>query len=234
MHSAVLQNKKYISFSNKNTVEVMAMSSLERGIEAGDRKASTYEAKGPDGDKVEYLVEFPGLTVDDMQGLVRSKARSYNKSGKIPYTAIIDPHSLEEIKGFVGGQSAKTLMAQVSVAKKKLDKEHGKGITRAEYRSVTEGEADVARLSGAGEWKKAAAILSGLQKKNKNWPEVLTSKIDNMKETLESAADKAIGDLRALSASDPNGAKRGLRKITAELRGTDLADKAQKVLDSIG
>ena len=32
MHSAVLQNKKYIKFASENTVEVMALGSLDDGV----------------------------------------------------------------------------------------------------------------------------------------------------------------------------------------------------------
>jgi hypothetical protein len=107
MHSALMCNKKYIEFANENTVEVISLDRLQEGIEKKDRKAETYEAK-VDGQTVKYMVEFPGLTVEDMLALASSKAASYNKTGKIPYTAVVDPWTLtaQELNG---GQGAGTI-----------------------------------------------------------------------------------------------------------------------------
>ncbi|MFH0944691.1 MAG: hypothetical protein V2A76_05790 [Planctomycetota bacterium] len=90
MHSAVLQNKKYIKFADEGTVEVISLGGLEKGVEKGDKKAATYTQK-VNGEDVEFLVEFPNLTVEEMVALNRSKASSYNDTGKIPFTALIDP-----------------------------------------------------------------------------------------------------------------------------------------------
>ncbi|MHC4732446.1 MAG: hypothetical protein ACYS6Z_17900, partial [Planctomycetota bacterium] len=70
MHGSVLQNKKYIKFASENTVEVMALSRLQEGIQKKDRKAATYKAK----DGTVYLVQFPNLTVADIGKLRSSKA----------------------------------------------------------------------------------------------------------------------------------------------------------------
>ena len=63
MHGSVLQNKKYIKFAGENTVEVMSLSALDKGIEKGDKRAATYKAK--DGNV--YLVGYPNLTVKQIQ-----------------------------------------------------------------------------------------------------------------------------------------------------------------------
>ena len=58
MHSAVMQNKKYIKFANESTVEVIAVSRLDQAISKGDPKAGTYEHKNKDlKEVVRHLVE---------------------------------------------------------------------------------------------------------------------------------------------------------------------------------
>ena len=114
MHGSVLQNKKYIKFADENTVEVIALGRLQEGIDKKDRKAETYEDKKTGA---VYLVEFPGLTVEQMLALATSKAGSYNNTGKIPYTAIVNPHNEEEMSYLPGGISGKQLMEAVEEAK---------------------------------------------------------------------------------------------------------------------
>ena len=232
MHSAVLQNKKYIQFADKSTVEVMAMGSLDRGIESGDPKAATYTVKNALGEKVEYLSSFPGLTVDDVNGLYRSKASSYNKTGGIPYTAIIDPHTLEQMHAFSGGTSAKSIMDQVMVAKKKLAKEHGQGLSRSDLRYLSDSESEVAALLADGSYKKALQLVGKVEKKS--LPQSLTSRVSDMRGSILSAAKEKIAELEKSALTDPTSAKRALKKLSSELRGTELADKANELLDSMG
>ena len=46
MHSAVMQNKKYMAFARENTVEVLSLGSLDRAISSGDAKAATFKKRG--------------------------------------------------------------------------------------------------------------------------------------------------------------------------------------------
>ncbi len=135
MHSAVMQNKKYIKFANKHTVEVISLQDLQKGIDAKDRKAATYKVKGSD---TEFLIEFPGLTVEDMLGLHKSQASRYNNTGKIPYTAVVDPHTQKEVGH--GYRSSRAIMEAVDEGQRRLAKRNaislsGKDDARDESRA---------------------------------------------------------------------------------------------------
>ena len=224
MHSAVLQNKKYIQFAKENTVEVMSMSSLERGIEAGDRRAATYKEK-VGGQEVEYLVEFPGLTVDEMLALKRSRAGQYNKTGKIPYTALVDPHTLEEIQSWSGGQSGSTLIKAATEARRALTKEHGKSMPRKSYRAVRDGDAEITALTEAGDLVGAFEVLATLQKKH--------TKHAKLEEMVAAMRTSLLGQVEArldvLERNIESGASREttkeLRSLGKAVRGTDLAER---------
>jgi len=96
VHGSVLQNKKYIKFAYENTVEVLALSRLDEGIQKGDKRAATYS--GDDGK--EYMVGWPNLTAADISSMCSSKAGSYNNTGKIPFTCIVNPHDEAEMVRF--------------------------------------------------------------------------------------------------------------------------------------
>lgn len=53
MHSAVLQNKMYIKFAAKKTVEVMAVSGVPAAVKRGAKRAAKYQAVDASGQKVE-------------------------------------------------------------------------------------------------------------------------------------------------------------------------------------
>ncbi len=115
MHGSVLQNKKYIKFHDENTVEVISLGSLESGIEKGDKRAGTYTAKDAAGNEVEYMISWPGLTKDDIGKLRSSPAGQFNKTGRIPYTSIVDPYTGKEmvvIKGATSGKIMDAVLAQ--------------------------------------------------------------------------------------------------------------------------
>lgn len=232
MHSAVMQNKKYIQFAAKNTVEVLALGSLDRAIESKDPKAATYTAKSADGKPVEYMLKWPGLTADDINSLHRSKARTYNNTGGIPYTCIVDPHTLEEMHHWSGGTSANSIMDQVMVARKKLTKAHGAGLKRADLAFLADSESEITELLGAGSYKKALRLVASVEKKS--LPQSLSERVAAMRESVLTAASQRIDDLASQAQSDLSSARRDLKRLLSELRGTDLVTKAQEVLDSLG
>jgi len=228
VHSAVLLNSKYIKFADQNTVEVIALGRLQEGIDEGDRKAATYEARLPNGDTVEYLVEFPGMTTDEMLALSTSKAATYNDTGKIPFTAIVDPYTEEEIRRYAGGLAASTLMDDVKDVRKDLVKEHGKGISRKDLRSVAEAEDDARAEVAEGDFSKALKALSKVSGKQ-DWPQELQDRVNRCQAEVMDAAESRFGELEDLAESDPRAAKRDLNKLASALRGTELADRAKEL-----
>ena len=231
MHSSVLQNKKYIKFAADNTVEVISLSRLDEGIKKKDRKAGTYEAKDADGTKVTYLLQFPGMTVESMNNLNRSKAGTYNKTGKIPYTALVNPHTLEEMQKWSGGISSGTIMDAVTEQKRELNKEYGPSTRRSDLMKF-QAEADAVRE--LMEKKGCAKAFSAYRKVAKS--------IDKSGDALKSKAQELFDEIVAASTKELDQASRYveegkrrkaiaiLRPLTRALKDTDLEERANDLL----
>ncbi|MEZ6197806.1 MAG: hypothetical protein R3F20_19120 [Planctomycetota bacterium] len=134
----MMQNKKYIKFAEENTVEVLSLGSLDQAVEKKDPKAATYKTK----DGRECMVEWPSLTFDEIMEIRKTPGGRFNDTGGIPYTCIVNPHTLEKMKFWSGGQSAKSIMEAAEEAKKALEKEHGKGIERKTIAKLNESIAE--------------------------------------------------------------------------------------------
>jgi len=227
MHSAVLQNKKYIKFADDNTVEVLVLSSLEKGIEKKDRKAATYKAEGPDGQEVDYLVEFPGLTPNDIFAMQRTKAASYNDTGAIPHTAIVDPFTLEKLQGIRGGTSSKKIMELAEDAQKKIRKAHGKpAITRRDLRKVDDAEAKVRKAIHKENVRKALDVVRKLRHKTKKWPEDAKKSVDAVEQIAISYATKVLDKLTELAESNAPAVRSKISVLCRKLEGTSLEERA--------
>lgn len=233
MHSAVLQNKKYIQFAKKNSVEVIALGSLDRGIENGDPKAATYTGKDDNGNPVEYLLKYPGMTIDEMNALARSDARKYNKTGKIPYTSVVDPHTLKEVKGFLGGQSAKTIMNEISTALRTLRKNHGQGVSRDSLESVHTAIKSARALSKESDFAMAVKELAKATKKAKNIPESLQKELDQARNAIVKSAEGELKSLEALARVNPDKVKKKLRNLKRRFAGTGLEDRIEKLSEKV-
>ena len=123
----MLENKAYIRFSLAHAVEVICMEEIDRAVSEKADTIATYKARDAYGDEVEYLKEFPGLTLDELKGLSSTDAvLRFMEGGKIPYTAIVDPHSGKAMEAIEGKPSVKSLTAAIGRARAKLEKEHGK------------------------------------------------------------------------------------------------------------
>jgi hypothetical protein len=232
LHSAILKNKKYVEFADKHTVEVICLGRLQEGIDKKDERAETFEVE-KDGKKVAYLKEFPGLTVEQMLALERSKAGSYNDTGGVPYTCLVDPHTLEQVTKWQGGSaSAGAIEEAVLDLRKRLDKEHGKGVTRKEIRALGESEEKVRTLQGKGEFAAALAEVAKAGGKAKDWPEAMTARLASAKEAVIAAAKTAVDELETLAATDRAEAKKGLAKLAGRLKGTGLEERAKGLLAS--
>ena len=170
MHRSVLQNKGYIQFAEENTVEVMSLSGLETGIQRKDPRAATYERKDEDGRVRAFLVEYPSLTVEDIQALRRSPAPRYNEKGTIPHTAIVDPWTLEKIRDWNGAISAGVLQEAVLEARKQLAREHESVLRRRDWRQAREAARVTRTALAAGELDEALRALAGHRRLLKGVP----------------------------------------------------------------
>jgi len=227
VHGSVLQNKKYIKFASENTVEVMALGRLEEGISKNDRKAATYKAK----DGTEYLVEFPNLTVADIKNLRSSKAGSYNNTGKIPYTAIVNPHTLEELENIKGGYAGKTLMDIVTTHRKALAKEHGKSLSRKVLTKVRKQEQAIQGELQKESYAKALSATAKLEKSVAKQPAALIEMVGKIKADVVAACGKKLDSLEALIGRGAKAeASKELGPLARALKGTSLEERVNGLL----
>lgn len=231
MHASVMCNEKYIEFAAENTVEVIALQDLEKGIDANDRRAATYDGKDAQGRAAKFFVEFPGLTKEQLLALHASKASSYNDTGGIPFTVIVDPFTLAEMKRFPGGGiPAKNIMESVLEQRKTLASRHGAGISRAKLTKVT---AEVDRIAGALAKSGIAKSLADYRKLETSVakePDALRAKLEPaMKAILEAAAKELDAAESAIASGDMAGAKKILGRLGRSLEGTDLASRAAEI-----
>jgi|GEM_PF-1618220 len=232
MHKSVMCDAAYIEFSFENNVKVLSLDRLREGVTKKEARASTYDAK-EGGKAVKYLIELPGLTVDDVLSLRNSKASSYNKSGGLPYTAFIDPFTEEEIESWKGGGIATTeIVDAVKAARETLSKAHGKGKPRPELKAMADAEKASADRVKAGDFCGALAAFAAATKKAEKdgWPTHLRDRITKGRDGAVAAATEALDQIEAGKAEDPVKAKKQLGTLMTRLRGTGLEQRAKGLL----
>lgn len=232
MHASLMCDAGYMEFSYEQTVEVLCLDRLKEGVDKNEPRAATYDAKAG-GKPVKYLVEFPGLTVDDVLALRASKASSYNKSGGLPYTALIDPFTEEEMKSWKGGGIANgEIMDAVKAARATLVKAHGKGKPRPELKAVADAEAASEAKVKAGDFAGALDAFAAATKKAEKdgWPAHLRDRMTKAREAAVAAATAALDKIEADKASNPEQAKKDLVALSSRLRGTGLEARAKELL----
>jgi soluble cytochrome b562 len=234
MHGAVLQNEDYIDFAEESSVEVISLSRLDEGVSKEDRKAGQYDAEDAEGNPVKYMVEFPNLTLEEMYALNRSKAGTYNQTGKIPYTAIVDPHTEEELQGISGGQSAKQLMEIVAAHKKTLEEKHGPSLSRKDVRAVEECKVECNELlkeKGAG---KALTQLAKDGKKLEKKGERIAAMVEEYrKELMEKAGEELDQADQLIGEGDVSAAKKILSSLKSAVKKTDLEERVNALYEKI-
>jgi hypothetical protein len=226
----VLQNEKYIEFSDENSVEVVAMGRFDEAYNKGAarnademRKTAEYDATDENGKPVKYLVEFPGWTKEDLYAVARSKASSYNDTGGIPFVCIVDPHTEKEMMRFPSSPAAGALMDEVKVQKKALNAQHGPSISRG---VIAKNDAETKRILDAMPKAGAAKSLADYRKLEKGLekqPEAVRNRVKPTLEKILEAATKDLDDAEAkLAGSDAPGAKKILDRYGKTLDGTEL------------
>ena len=103
MHSSVLQNKKYMKFAGDSTVEVIAVSSLDKAISKKDPKAGTYDGMVEGGKEAKFLISWPGLTVEDtLKDQVAFRHHAAKDLGHEPRSGPLD----EKVEAIAGRRRA--------------------------------------------------------------------------------------------------------------------------------
>ncbi len=234
MHRSVLQNEDYIEFAFENTVEVMCFDKLDQGRSTGDKKGKTYTTKDKDGKTVDYLIEFPGMTVKDINDLAKSKAKSYNETGQQPFTAFVNPYTEKKLRGLSDSKSAKQVMEAVLATKEQLNEMYGPSLSRKDILKLNEAAEKVRAVlkkSGAAKalsaYKKVAKIgKKGGKRLEERALKVKAELLEAAKEELDNAEELIDeGDLAAANKIlKPH--KRALKKSPLEARLKELLAKA--------
>ena len=233
MHSAVMQNKKYIKFADQNSVEVLSLSRLDEAVKKGDAKAATYRAKGPDGQDVDYMVEWPNLTLQDITTFRKSKAATYNDTGGIPQTMLIDPYTEERVK-FIKSRSAKGVMEEVAAYKKDLIKRHGKAkLKRKDLRTIDKADAAVSKALAKNDLRKAVAAVKKIEGKSKTWPDLAKAKVQRVRQRVTGKLSEEFNAIQELAEQKPKEAKRKLSSLMPCLQGTDLHEQAAELMEKL-
>lgn len=232
MHRSVLQNKGYLKFAAQNTVEVICMEEIDKAERENASTFKTYKTKDAYGDDVEYMVEFDGLTVDELKGLSNTGAIvAFMDGNKIPYTAIVDPHTGKAIEAMKGKPTVKSLSAAVVRARKVLMKEHGAGIPRKQWNALAAAEVRIDLLSIEGKFAEALKVLSKSESSLKRPPDPIKTRLVIMREALEKDIGKFV-DACASEGKLTAPKKRELAAIAKALDDTPLGKRAAKIADS--
>lgn len=231
MHGSVLQNKKYIAFAEENSVDVLTMDRLDEGINGKDKRAGTYTRKDVDGQEKEFLLSWPSLTVEELKAMNGSKAGSYNKTGGLPYTAVVDPHTLEEMGNIKGGFAMGALTDLVAQKKKELEKAHGKGVSRKTLAKVKEAEVGIRGHLAKGDLAKALADSAALQKKVAKEPTAVVEMAAKVNAEVLEAAGKSLDEIEAMiGRGEKAEAGKQLGPLSRALKGTALEERALALL----
>ena len=233
MHGAVLQKDDYIKFAYENSVDVLSMGDLDRAIQANEKKAGTYDGVDEEGNPVKFMVEWPGLTAADISGMRSTKAGTYNDTGGIPYTAIVNPHTEERMKALPGGRSAGQVIDAITEVKEKLEKKYGPSLSRKDLDKVYECKAECAELIEKKGISKALIHLNKNAKKLSKKGEKLAEMVEAYKaELLEVAGEELDKANDLIDEGEMSQAKKilaslktGVKKTPLEARITELYAK---------
>jgi hypothetical protein len=228
----VLQNKKYIAFAEESSVDVLTMDRLDEGINEKDKRAGTYTRKDADGQEKEFLLSWPSLTVEELKAMNGSKAGSYNTTRGLPYTAVVDPHTLAEMGNLKGAFALGALTDLVAQKKKELEKAHGKGVSRKALTKVKEADAEIRKHLAEGDLTKALTESAALQKKVAKEPSAIVELAAKTQADVLEAAGKSLDEIEAMiSRGEKAEAAKQLGPLSRALKGTALEERALALVE---
>lgn len=230
--SGVLCNKKYMECAASNTVDVMGMINIEKAVARRDKRAQTYDAT-VDGATVKFLVEFPGVTVEDVVAMTTATAK-YDTTGYAPFTALVDPWTEESLQHWSGHQSAHSLIDAVTEIRKRMEKDHGKGASRKDARTFLAARALATAKTSKGEFAAALDALGELSPAAEKGPEGLKRLLADARAAAVKAAEKALSAVEQDQAANPAAAKQRLLDLLPRLKGTGLESRAKELLQKMG
>jgi len=229
----VLENASYIRFSRENCVEVMCMKDIERALAEKPERAATYRTKDAYGDEIECFENFPGVSVDQMKALHEGKPLEYMKGPLMPYTAVVDPHTLADLGGIErgGAASAKAFIAAITPHVKALREKHGEGVGHEVWEFVVEAQVRADLLLGEGKLEDALSLLGDMEKRTVRAHGIVRRKVEATRGVVLEDAAKRLDEIDAL-ARDGQGAKvrAEAKRLAKLLKDTPLAERAAAVV----
>ncbi len=231
MHRSVLTNKGYMKFAAVNTVEVLTMEETDVAIQKESRHIRTFTVRDPYGDEEQQLVEFPGLTLEALQSLNNSPAMNYMQGNRIPYTAVVNPHTLEEMEGIRGTKNGKQLADAIKPHVKELKLKYGPGIARALWDTVSEGQVQIDIALAKGKIPEALGVWRHLAKETVRKPEALKERVESSLELILEDAGKALDGFEKQIADGKRASVRTpLKRLARALEGTPLEKRAAELV----
>ena len=204
------------------------MEDTARAVREKSPHARTERREDAYGEKQDYLVEFPGLTLDELRDLSDSKAINYIEGRAIPYTAIVDPFTMKQLAGARGVVRTKQLTALIQTELKGLRARHGPGIDRKLWDAVLKSQTQIDLLLGKGKLHAALGVYRDLASQTRGRPEVLRRKAAL---SLECILDEAAKRLDKMEERIKQGEGRklaaDLRRLGRALAGTALEKRAR-------
>jgi len=226
VHRSVLMNKSYIKFAALNTVEVISMEEIDRAVEKKSSHIKTYKTKDAYGDEIDYLVEFDGLTIDELKDLSSTDAiLSFMEGGRIPYTAIVDPHTGEAMEAMKGKPTVASLSAAVLRARQVLTEKHGRGLPRKQWDGLAAAEVRVDLLCIAGKFVDALKAHKKAAAEFKQPPKIVKTRLVVIRESIDADVKKLLDACEKKDKLDAK-ARRELASLAKALGDTPLGKRA--------
>ncbi len=219
MHRSVLENASYIKFATESAVDVVAMEEMDKAVAEKSEHVRTYKGKDLYGAEERFLEIFPGLTMDELAALSGSAATRYMEGGRIPYTAIVDPHTLAELEGMKGIKTPQELIDAITRHTRPLKAAHGEGVARKTWSGLRRGLAEIDNLLAGDLVVKALAVHRRLAAELAREGEAVKRKLEAAEQAILAAAEKL------LDAGGPRG-EQAIREFARALEGTPLAERA--------
>jgi hypothetical protein len=207
----------------------MCMKDIEQALAEKPDRAKTYKTKDPYGDEIECFECCPGVTIDQMKLLHEGKPLEYMKGPLMPYTAVVDPHTLADLGGIERGAatSADGFIAVISKHVKALEAQHGKGCDSRLWEYVLESQTKVDLLLGEEKLDKALALVAEMEKKTAREHETVKRKVAAARDAVLSDASARLDALEKQIGGGLGGqAKAEAARLAKLLAGTPLAERA--------
>lgn len=208
------------------------MKDIEQALKEKPAHGKTYKTKDPYGDEIECFECCPGVTVKQMLLLHEGKPLEYMKGPLMPYTAVVDPHSLADLGGIQRGEatSADAFIAVISKHAKALEEKHGKGVDAKLWEWLLDAQTRLDLLLGEEKLPDALALVEEMQKRTAREHEAAKRKAAAAREAVMSDAAALLDELEArIEGGRGAEARADALRLAKLLKGTDLADRASAI-----